>query len=37
MWDHRPAGRFAPHGKICDILRAAIKSQFSANMLLLRM
>ena len=37
MWDHRPAGRFAPHGKICDILRAAIKSQFSANMLSLCM
>ena len=37
MWEHRPAGRFAPHGKICDILRAAIKSQFSANMWSLRM
>ena len=25
MWDHRPGERFAPHGKICEILRAAIK------------
>ena len=25
MWDHRPLGRFAPHDKICDILRAALK------------
>ena len=37
MWDHRPAGRFAPHGKICAILRAAIKSRFFADMLSLRM
>ena len=37
MWDHRPAGRFAPHGKICDILRAAIKSRFFADILSLRM
>ena len=37
MWDHRPAGRFAPQGKIGDILRAAIKSRFFADMLSLRM
>ena len=37
MWDNRPGGRFAPHVKICDILRAAIKSRFSADMLSLRM
>ena len=37
MWDHRQAGRFAPHGKFFEILRAAIKSQFSADMLSLRM
>ena len=37
MWDHRPGERFAPHGKISDILRAAIKSRFSADMLSLRM
>ena len=37
MWDHWPGGRFAPHYKICDILRAAIKSRFSADMLSLRM
>ncbi len=36
MWDHRPPGRFAPHDKICDILRAAIKSRISADMLSLR-
>ncbi len=36
MWDHRPPVRFAPHGKICDILRAAIKSHMSADMLSLR-
>ena len=36
MWDHRPPGRFAPHDEICDILRAAIKSRISANMLSLR-
>ena len=35
-WDHRPPGRFAPHDKICDILRAAIKSWISADMLSLR-
>ena len=37
MWDHRPVERFAPHDEFCDILRAAIKSRFSAYMLLLRM
>ena len=37
MWDHRPVERFAPHDEFCDILRAAIKSRFSADMLLLRM
>ena len=37
MWDHRPGERFAPHGKICDILRVAIKSRFSVDMLSLRM
>ena len=36
MWDHRPLGCFAPHDKICDILRAAIKSRNSADMLSLR-
>ena len=36
MWDHRPPGRFAPHDEICDILRAAIKSRISADMLSLR-
>ena len=36
MWDHRPPGRFAPHDKICDILRVAIKSRISADMLSLR-
>ena len=36
MWDHRPPGHFAPHDKICDILRAAIKSRISADMLSLR-
>ena len=36
MLDHRPPGRFAPHDQICDILRAAIKSRISADMLLLR-
>ena len=36
MWDHRPPGRFAPHDKICDILRAVIKSRISADMLSLR-
>ena len=33
MWDHRPPGRFAPHDKNCDILRTAIKSRISADML----
>ena len=33
----RPVERFDPHDKICDILRAAIKSRFSADMLSLRM
>ena len=37
MWDHRPGERFAPHGNICYILRAAIKSRFSVDMLSLRM
>ena len=32
IWDHRPGERFVPHGKLCDILRAAIKSRFSAVM-----
>ena len=36
MWDHRPPGRFAPHDEICDILRAAIKSRISSDMLSLR-
>ena len=37
MWDHRPVESFAPHDEFCDILRAAIKSRFSADLLLLRM
>ena len=36
MWDHRPPGRFAPHDEMCDILRAAIKSRISSDMLSLR-
>ena len=36
MWDHRPPGRFAPHDEICEILRAAIKSRISSDMLSLR-
>ena len=36
MRDHRPV-RLAPHDNFCDILRAAIKSLFSADMLSLRM
>ena len=37
IWNHRPRGRFAPHDKVCDILREPIKSRFSADMLSLRM
>ena len=38
MWDHRPPGRYAlPHmTNLCDILRAAIKSRISADVLSLR-